>query len=187
MKPLNHGEIIAASLLVFLGIPSFYYAKDLQALYGGGDTDAVAGASLEIPDQPSGEYVVLLNRERHEKALQEWTDFFQEKPVGVIFEDLECITAAGDASGRQMAERYQARLAENQMTLREENSLLAASKAQWGVCDVMVFSKEMADALQLDTVYDNPELCVIPVTGSEDNAEPEAGTEEAGTETEEGR
>ena len=186
MKPLLHGGIIAASLFVLLGLPSLYYAKDLQAMYGG-DMDAVTGASLEIPDQPSGEYVVLLARDRHEDTLKEWTDFFQERPVGVIFEDLECITAAGDVSGRQMAERYQARLAENQLTLREENSLLAASKAQWGVFDVMVFSKEMADALQLETVYEDPDICVIPVVGNEDDLQPEDDMENAGKDIEEGR
>ena len=38
------------------------------------------------------------------------------------------------------------------MTLKSENGLLAVSKAQWGVFDVLILSREAAEAYRLDTV-----------------------------------
>ena len=161
MKRIAHFVIISASLFIFLGIPALFYAGRLKDIWFSDDPDAVSGASLEIPDQPSGEYIVLLNRSLHRDTLDEWTDFFREEPTGVIFEDLTCITAEGDVNGQQMAKRYQARLAENQMTLKPENALMAVSKAQWGAFDVCVFSREMADAFRLETVESNPDVVFL--------------------------
>lgn len=163
MRRIVHFGIILSSLFIFLGIPAIFYAGRFKAIWFSDAPDAVSGATLEIPDQPSGEYIVLLNRSLHEDTLDEWTSFFMEEPVGVIFEDLTCITAEGDVNGQQMAERYQARLAENQMTMKPENALIAASKAQWGTFDVMVFSKEMADACHLETVHSNPDVSFLEI------------------------
>ena len=92
-------------------------------------------------------------------------DFFQERPVDVIFEDLDCIVMDADAPGIRLAERYQARLAENQMRVRHVNGLLAASRVQWGVFDVLIVSGEMADAYRLDTVWSRGDVLRIEVGG----------------------
>ena len=125
-------------------------------------TDAVSGASFTVPDQPSGEFVVILNRSRH-SALEDWTSFFSEQEVGVIMEDLSCATVAGDAAGLQLAQRYQARLAENQMTLRRENGLLLVSKAEHGRYDVIILSKETADAFDYSAVCGDAGALVLTV------------------------
>ena len=158
MKALEHIVIVAVALVLCLGLPAFLY------LPGSGGVDAVSGASLEAPDQPSGEFVVIVNRDRH-TALREWADFFSEREVGVIMEDISCVTAAGDASGEQLARRYQARLAENQMRLRSENGVLAVSKAEKGLYDVLILSKEAAEAYDYSTVYARPEALVLTVEG----------------------
>ena len=163
-KILEHFCVIAAGLLVLFGIPLIRYSDRLIALLGK-DPDAVTGATMLIPDQPSGEFVVLLNRQKHAETLAEWTDFFLEKPVDVIFEDLDCIVIDADVSGIQLAERYQARLAENQMMISRQNGLLAVSKAQWGDYDVLILSKEFADVYTLSTVCEREETMVIIVTG----------------------
>ena len=80
-------------------------------------------------------------------------------------EDISCVTAAGDASGEQLARRYQARLAENQMRLRSENGVLAVSKAEKGLYDVLILSKEAAEAYDYSTVYARPEALVLTVEG----------------------
>lgn len=145
MKALKHILCIAVGLLVFFVMPGLLFG-DLPALVSGGP-DAVSGASMEIPDTPSGEYVVLINRDRHSLTMEDWRAFFEERPVGVIMEDISCLLVQGDASGKQLAERYLARLAANQMTLKEENSLLVVSRAENGQFDVVILSKEMADAV----------------------------------------
>ncbi|MBQ9065377.1 MAG: hypothetical protein IJ123_08025 [Blautia sp.] len=164
MKHAKDVLIILASLFVFLGIPAFIYGGRLYSMYFEKGTDAVSGATVEIPDQPSGEYVILVNRSLHSDTMPEWESFFHEEPVGVIFEDLVCTVAEGDAGGLELAERYRARLAENQMKIKQENGLMAASKAQWGVFDVMAFSKEIADAYHIETVSENRDIDVITVT-----------------------
>ena len=165
MSGFRHLLIIITSLFLFLGIPAIANRGLLRSVFGGNSVDALTGATLELPDQPGGEYLVLINKARHTDTLQEWTDFFQEKPVPVIFEDIACITLAADTGGQELAQRYQARLAENQMTVTSEAPLLAMSKAQWGVFDVMVLSEEMADACSAETVRRNPDVAFVPVTG----------------------
>ena len=158
MKVLEHIGIILAALFLCLGLPALIY------LPKGDGVDAVSGASLNVPDQPSGEFVVILNRERH-AALEEWTDFFTEREVGVIMEDLSCTTASGDAAGLQLAQRCQARLAENQMSLRSENGVLLVSKAEQGLYDVVILSRETADAYDYSAVYARPDALVLTVEG----------------------
>ena len=164
MKFVKHAVIILAALFVTLGIPMLYYL-DAGTLFPG-RADAVTGASLTLPDKPSGQFVVLLNREKHGNTAALWTDFFSDRPVDVIMEDLSCMTVQGDADGIQLAERYQARLAENQLSLRTESPVLVASRAENGLFDVIVLSREMADAYQFSTVYGNSSIAVIPVKGA---------------------
>ena len=51
-----------------------------------------------------------------------------------------------------MAESLQSRLPENQMKVRIVDGVLALSKAEAGLFDVIVTSDEMAKALTADTV-----------------------------------
>lgn len=163
MKVLWHIVIVVLALAVCLGIPGSIYV-DVGALLTG-TPDAVSGASMDLPDQPSGEFVVIINRDRHPLTLTEWTDFFLENDVDVIMEDISCLAAASDPTGVQLAERYQARLAENQMTLSAENSLLVVSRAENGLYDVIILSKEMADAVDFSAVYDRTDAAVVTVKG----------------------
>lgn len=162
MKALKHIGIVLLGLLTCLVLPGLFYVDVGAALSG---VDAVSGASMELPDQPSGEFVIILNRDRHPLTLDEWTAFFEERPVGVILEDLSCLAAASDPTGVQLAQRYMVRLAENQMKLNAENSLLVVSRAENGLYDVIVLSKEMADALDLSAVYARDDALCITITG----------------------
>ena len=165
MKDTRHIVVSLVTLFVLLGLPAIYYGGH-GAFSGGGGADSVTGASLELPDQPSGEFVVLLDREKHRSTLEAWTDFFSDRPTDVIMEDLSCLTLRGDSTGAQLAERYQARLAANQMTIRQEDPTLVASRADQGLFDVIVLSKEMADAYQFRSTLDDSRVAVIPVKGA---------------------
>ena len=134
-------------------------------LFGAFDTDAVSSASIELPDQPSGEFIVLINKEKHSNTTEDWRVFFSGEDLPVIFEDISCLTATGDTSGQQLAERYQLQLPENQMKLDEENGVLLASKVESGYIDVAIFSSEMADALKL--APDEEEVTAFTVYGGE--------------------
>ena len=158
MKVFAHLGVILGALFLCLGLPALAY------LPVGDGVDAVSSASLEVPEQPSGSFVVILNRGRHD-ALEEWTDFFTEREVGVIMEDLRCATAAGDETGWELAKRYQARLAENQMALCRENGVLLVSKAEQGFYDLVILSKEMAEAYDYSAVYARPDALVLAVEG----------------------
>ena len=163
MKALKHIGIVLLGLFLCLVLPGLFYVDVGAALSG---ADAVSGASMVLPDQPSGEFVVIINRDRHPLTLDEWTDFFSEHPVGVIMEDISVLAAASDPTGVQLAERYQARLAEHQMTLTKENSLLIVSRAENGLYDVIVLSKEMADAVDFSAVYARSDAAVVTVKGA---------------------
>ena len=163
MRLLRHVMVVTAALFFLLLLPG-WFLTDGGKLFAGG-ADAVSGATMELPDQPSGRYVIIVNRDRHPAAMEDWTAFFEEREVGVIMEDISCLTAAADAGGVQLAERYQARLAENQMTLNRENSLLVVSRAEHGLYDVIILSEEMADSLDFSAVYARPEAVVLQIGG----------------------
>lgn len=163
MKAIRHILCIAAGLLVFFVLPGFL-TGNLSVLTGSA-ADAVTGASMEVPDSPSGEFYVLLNRDRHALSLEDWRSFFEEKPVGVIMEDISCLAVQGDTAGRQLADRYLARLAANQMSLKEENSLLVVSRAESGQFDVIIVSKEMAEAIGFETAMGRSFTETIAVEG----------------------
>ena len=163
MNALKHIVIVLLALAICLGVPGLVYGTPVSF----GAADAVSHASLDLPDQPSGAFVVIVNREKHPLTTGEWTSFFLEEQVGVIMEDISCLAAASDPTGIQLAQRYQARLAENQMDLTAENSLLIVSRAENGLYDVIVLSKELADAVDFSRVYERSDAEVIWIEGAE--------------------
>ncbi len=163
---MKHIFFIFISLFLIIGIPAVFFG-DWSSVFSNGGVDAVSGASLDVPDSPSGDFYIFMNRARHHE-LAEWRDFFEERPVGVIFEDLSCRVLAADVTGVQLAERYQARLAENQMKLRpESNRLLFAAKTENGYFDVVIVSKEISDACGLEKVFSDKDIMVISVMSEE--------------------
>ena len=175
----GHLAAAAAAVLLCIILPGYFFT-DLPARIAGG-ADAVSSASMEIPDQPSGSYLVLIRSDLHEDTLGEWTDFFTEKPVGVIMEDLHCFVDQADAAGQEMADRYRLRLAENQMTVMKENGTLLVSKAENGLFDVIVVSKEIADLQDYDKAMSRDDVTVVKVeSAAEDTAaESEEDTEDS--------
>lgn len=164
MRVWKHVALTAAALFLTLGLPALLLV-DWSALHGDGSSDGVSGASLVLPEQPSGEFVVLINEKLHPDTMEDWTRFFTNQPVEVIMEDISCMVVAGDQSGEQLADRYQARLAEHQMTIRRENPIMAASKADCGRFDVMILSREIAEGYRFSTALDDQDVSLISVKG----------------------
>jgi len=162
---MKHILFVLLSLFLLLGIPALFWG-DWSAVFPGGDgVDAVSGASLDVPDQPSGNFYIFMNTKYRHETLSEWRDFFEERPVGVIFEDISCLVPAFDAAGIQLAERYQARLAENQMSFRTEETTLLTSKIEAGVFDVVILSREAAEALKLQKVFTDGSVMTVLIEG----------------------
>lgn len=157
---VRHIVIVICILFLLAGLPIWML---LGSYFSGEAADSVSSASIELPDQPSGDFIVLINSSLHKNSLQDWRSFFTDDDFPIIFEDIKCLVSDGDVTGKQMAERYQLQLPENQMTLRTENGILLASKAEAGVIDVAVFSREMADYLKLSP--DESKVTVINVSG----------------------
>ena len=130
----------------------------------GSKPDAVSSASIVLPDKPSGEYTVFISISRHEESLEDWKKMFlDEDDVSVIFEDISCIVAKGDTQGMQMADRLKIQLPENQMTVREENPVLLASKIESGKIDIAIMSKEMSDYLKISEKDMSNDICRIVI------------------------
>ena len=165
MRVGRHIAVILTALFLILGLPTAMYV-DIPALFRPeAKTDAVASATMELPAQPSGEFIVLLNRKKHPDTTGQWELFFSGGDAGVIMSDVDCRVAAADVTAMQLARRYQLRLPENQMKLRSENGLLLISKAEAGRFDAIVMSKEMADIYQAETLSDQPDILFFPVKG----------------------
>ena len=155
----RHTAAVILALLLLVGVPVFktgYIQGKLS------ETDAVSSAT-EIIEQPSGEYVVLINRDRHADSgnLKAWESFFSGGDIGVVFEDISCVAADSDAPGFEMAKSFQSRLPENQMTIRLEDPILMRSKADHGLYDVMILSKEMYEATGGDRTVNTGRDCII--------------------------
>ena len=129
-------------------------AAVLGAVFGfpfltGSRPDAISGATAVI-DAPSGEFVVLLNRD----ALTEdvfWEKFFSGQEVDFCFEDIACQVPGNDAAALEMARSFQSRLSEHQMTIRREDATLLLSKADHGKFEVLLLSKEFAAQSHAET------------------------------------
>ena len=162
-KTALHIILSLTAVFLLVGLPSLYILDQTTEE----QPDAVSGASIKLPDKPSGEYIVLLNRSLHEGSADDWTAFFRDGELNVIFDDISCIAAQSDAPAIQMAERFRAQLPENQMRLRRENALLLASKAENGCIDAAIFSKETAEALKIDAGAAENIIC-IEIKGGEE-------------------
>ena len=162
----GHLAAAAAAFLLCIALPGTLFT-DLPARLSG-QADAVSGASMEIPDQPSGSYLVLIRTDLHAQTIDDWTRFFTEQPVDVIMEDIHCFVDQSDAAGQEVADRYRLRLAENQMTVTSENGTLLVSKAENGIFDVIVLSKEMADLQDYSKAVSRADVTTLLVEGGED-------------------
>ena len=155
--------IILAALFVLEGLPVLSTGYIQNKLSG---VDAVSAATVII-DQPSGAYVVLINKDRHLNAdnLETWQTFFKGEEIGILFEDISCTVADMDVSGLDMAQSFQSRLPENQMTLRKEDITLMLSKASCGLFDVIMMSKEVYDAYGAAAITDDERMVIIEEEG----------------------
>jgi hypothetical protein len=150
----------AAAIILVLGVPFLLSGK--FALLMGQDYDMLSSATVII-DSPSGDYVVVINSDMHPKAenLETWTKFFGGEEISYIFEDISCVCASGDVGGIEMARAFQSRLPENQMKIKVEDGILMISKAEYGRFDVIVMSKEFAEAYAASTLSDNENNVII--------------------------
>ena len=146
MRVLKHAVVVLLALFLTLGIPCLVYVDVGAAMRG---ADAVTQATAVLPDTPSGEFLVYINRVEHPDSLEQWKAFFAEEDYGILLEDVRCMAISGDATGVQLARRYQSRLVKDQMTLRQENGVLVASRMERGLYDMVIVSREMAEVWQL--------------------------------------
>lgn len=154
MKKASHVIIIVSVLFLAIGIPVICNAGNIRRLISG-DTDAVSSATVDMPERPSGEYYVLINKELHADTMDEWEAFFSGEETDLIFEDIESTSAETDINGLKFADYCKMRLPENQMSIKTENPMLAMSKLQWGKCDIFIISEEAAESYHLETVDDS--------------------------------
>jgi galactitol-specific phosphotransferase system IIB component len=147
----KHTGIVLAGVLLLLGIP--FVTTDYFKTIVNGDVDAVSSASVII-NQPSGEYIVLLNRELHtnEENLTTWIQFFRGEEISYLFEDISCSVIKGDTGALTMAQSFQSRLPEKQMSIQTEDASLLMSRADNGQYDIIIISKEYAESYDVTTV-----------------------------------
>ncbi|MBQ6134504.1 MAG: hypothetical protein IJI65_10165 [Lachnospiraceae bacterium] len=162
LESLWHTLFVAAVLLLLVGLP-FATHFDLSGFSS--SPDAVSSATIELPDQPSGEFLVIINKKLHNDTLSDWEKFFLGEELPVIFDDIRCASAKGDAGGIQLAERFRAQLPENQMTFRTEDPTLFISKVEEGYIDIAVISKEMADVLGFNPERLKRDMTVVSLSG----------------------
>ena len=151
---LRHIFVVGVSLFLLLGMPMLRTGV-LQR--GGAGVDAVSSASV-ILEQPSGAYVVFLNKNLHsnKENLEVWNEFFSGNEIEFLFEDLSCVVADSDAAGLELAKSFQSRLPENQMRLRTEDATLLLSKAEYGKFDCIVMSHEAYEAYGAKSLAKKP-------------------------------
>lgn len=159
---IRHILIVSIAILILVGVPLHAAGFGL----GGDGVDAIATASAII-DQPSGAYVVWINRDYHpnESNLSTWEAFFSGEEIGFLFEDISCVVADGDTSGMELARSFQSRLPENQMKLRNENVTLMLSKAKHCRFDIVLMSREYYDMYGADALYNTDYMVEIRSDG----------------------
>lgn len=128
--------------------------------------DAVSSATARgvSAEDMKGKYVVLINKRLHVRAgtTEAWIKFFSfDGDAPLIMEDIVCKTADTDPEGIEIAEKYRARLPENQMKLRTEAGVMLLSKAETGRFDVVILSESAARLYAAQTMYERDDTAVI--------------------------
>ena len=152
-KIIPHVCIVLIGVLVLLGGP-FMTTEKFAAIVSG-DTDTVSSASVII-DAPSGDYIIYINTRYHqdEESLELWKDFFSGGETPILFEDVDCSAALGDSGAMTLADSFRSRLPENQMIVTNEEAALLFSRADHGKFDILIVSKEFAEAYKVDLEED---------------------------------
>lgn len=167
---LKHIAVILGGIILLLGVP-LVCTGYVSALISGG-FDVVSGASVVL-DEPSGEFVILINKDIHndQSALDDWVRFFshdaEEGELIIIFEDIACSVPGADAAGVEMAESLRSQLPENQMKLEKEDATLIMSRADRGWFDMILMSREFAEAYHAETAYTDS-VEVIEIKGDKE-------------------
>jgi hypothetical protein len=167
-KVFMHTGIVLAGVLLLLGIP--FFATDYFKTLLNEDMDAITSASVTI-DQPSGEYIVLINQNMHDNQenLNTWIQFFSGEEISYLFEDISCSVAVGDTGALTMAQSFQSRLPEKQMSIQTEDATLLMSRADNGKYDIIIISKEYAESYDIATAYgENTRLINIVSEGNKE-------------------
>jgi galactitol-specific phosphotransferase system IIB component len=77
--------------------------------------------------------------------------FFGGEEISYLFEDISCSVIAADTGALTMAQSFQSRLPEKQMTIRTEDATLLMSRADRGKYDIIIISKEFAKSYDATT------------------------------------
>jgi hypothetical protein len=159
----KHTLVVLTGVALLLGVPFLTtdYAESLRS----GTVDTVSSASVII-DQPSGDYIVLINQAQHtnQDNLNTWVQFFSGEEISYLFEDISCSVADGDTGALTMAQSFQSRLPEKQMSVQTENATLLMSRADCGKYDIIILSREFAERYDLTTI-DGASATRIEITG----------------------
>lgn len=149
---VRHILTVLVLLALLVGVPVFASGYPAKLISG---ADAISSATV-ILEQPTGDYIVLLNCENHsdETNFATWQTFFEGGEIDYIFEDISCLVAETDAAGLEIAKSFQSRLPENQMTLRTEDATLLFSKVEYGKFDVVLVSQEVFQAYNVGASFE---------------------------------
>ena len=149
IKFFMHLFLVAGAVFLTVGVP-FMMTDYYKGLFSSNEVDAVSSPSVII-DKPSGNYIVLINTRLHKdkSKLDQWISFFSGEETDIIFEDIACTVAEGDAKGLEMAQSFQSKLPENQMKIKEEEAVLVVSRAEEGKFDILLMSKDFAASYKL--------------------------------------
>ena len=160
MKVLRHIAVCTAGIALLVVLP-FALAGGFSMFSEG--ADAVSSASVVI-EKPSGNYIVLINRDRHsESDMPAWREFFSGGDFSIIFDDITCVTLDGDAGALILARSFMSRLPENQMTVKSGEAVITLSKADNGRFDVLIVSDEAAEKFGISSVYCDKNVEIIRV------------------------
>lgn len=144
-----HLLLVTGAVFLTVGVP-FMMTDYYKGLFSSNEVDAVSSPSVII-DKPSGNYIVLINTRLHKdkSKLDQWISFFSGEETDIIFEDIACTVAEGDAKGLEMAQSFQSKLPENQMKIKEEEAVFVVSRAEEGKFDILLMSKDFAASYKL--------------------------------------
>ena len=158
-KTILHLSLTLGLSFAIFGLPI------LSNLDFGGASSISSGGTISLPEKPSGEFRVYMKTSPHLENLSKWEAFFKgdEENITVIFDDIVCSVTSSDPSAYELGLRYQIYLPENQMKLKRENATLLASKVETGHIDVAIFSKEVAEYLELAVDESEADITVFRV------------------------
>ena len=159
--PLAHVAWVLALVVLLLAAGAWTSGLNFGLLESQGVVEG--GSPATDAEEAAQSYVIFLNTRAHPDAAERagWVALFSGDEASAVTGEACCLTATGDVAARNLALRLAGRLEPGQLCVREDDAILAVSKAEVGRFDILAMTSGVAEALDVSVLEADSSVEVV--------------------------